>query len=66
MSGKKPPRAVQRLKQLCVTLDRETTAEIDKVAKSEGLTHSQIVREFIEWGLENRLTKTGETNARAA
>ena len=65
MSGKKPPRAVQRLKQLCVTLDRETTAEIDKVAKSEGLTHSQIVREFIEWGLENRLTKTGETNARA-
>ena len=66
MSGKKPPRAVQRLKQLCVTLDRETTAEIDKVAKSEGLTHSQIVREFIEWGLENRLTKTGEMNARAA
>lgn len=66
MSGKKPPRAVQRLKQLCVTLDRETTAEIDKVAKSEGLTRSQIVREFIEWGLENRLTKTGETNARAA
>ena len=66
MSGKKPPRAVQRLKQLCVTLDRETTAEIDKVAKSEGLTRSQIVREFIDWGLENRLTKTGETNARAA
>mgnify|MGYP003488867851 FL=1 len=66
MSGKKPPRAVQRLKQLCVTLDRETTAEIDAVAKSEGLTRSQIVREFIEWGLENRLTKTGETNARAA
>ena len=66
MSGKKPPRAVQRLKQLCVTLDRETTAEIDKVAKSEGLTRSQIVREFIERGLENRLTKTGETNARAA
>ena len=66
MSGKKPPRAVQRLKQLCVTLDRETTAEIDKVAKSEGLTRSQIVREFIDWGLENRLTKTGEPNARAA
>lgn len=66
MSGKKPPRAVQRLKQLRVTLDRETTAEIDAVAKSEGLTRSQIVREFIEWGLENRLTKTGETNARAA
>ena len=41
MSGKKPPRAVQRLKQLCVTLDRETTAEIDAVAKSEGLTRSQ-------------------------
>jgi len=41
-------------------------AEIDAVAKSEGLTRSQIVREFIEWGLENRLTKTGETNARAA
>jgi len=66
VSGKKPPRAVQRLKQLRVTLDRETTAEIDAVAKSEGLTRSQIVREFIEWGLENRLTKTGETNARAA
>ena len=66
MSGKKPPRAVQRLKQLCVTLDRETTAEIDKVAKSEGLTRSQIVREFIEWGLESRLPKTGEPNARTA
>lgn len=54
MSGKKPPRAVQRLKQLCVTADRELVAEIDAVAKREKLTRSQIVREFIEWGLENR------------
>lgn len=54
MSGKKPPRASQRLKQLCVTADRELVAEIDAVAKREKLTRSQIIREFIEWGLENR------------
>lgn len=54
MSGKKLPRSVQRQKQLCVSIDRETTAQIDAVAKREKLTRSQIVREFIEWGLENR------------
>jgi metal-responsive CopG/Arc/MetJ family transcriptional regulator len=44
----------RRQKQLCVTLDDQTLREIDKAAADEGLTRSQMVREFIEWGLENR------------
>lgn len=41
------------MKQLCVALDPETIAEIDAAAKSKKTTRSEMVRSFIEWGLEN-------------
>lgn len=43
----------RRMKQLCVALDPETIAEIDAAAKSKKTTRSEMVRSFIEWGLEN-------------
>lgn len=44
----------RRQKQLCVTLDPDTLRDVDAAAKAEKLTRSEIVRQFIEWGLENR------------
>lgn len=51
VSGKKPPRSVQRMKQLCVALDPETMVEIDKAAKAAKLTRSEWVRERLTWAL---------------
>lgn len=39
------------MKQLCVSLDAETLAEIDTAAKAKGLTRSEWVRERLEWAL---------------
>ena len=41
----------RRQKQLCVTLDPETLAELDQAAKAMKTTRSEVVRDFIEWGL---------------
>ena len=43
----------RRLKQLCVALDPETLAELDKIAAAKNTNRSAIVRDFIEWGIEN-------------
>lgn len=44
MTAKKPPRSVQRMKQLCVSLEPDTMTEIDALAKARGLTRSEWVR----------------------
>lgn len=44
MTTKKPPRSVQRMKQLCVSLEPDTMGEIDVLAKARGLTRSEWVR----------------------
>lgn len=41
----------RRQKQLCVTLDPDTLAELDQAAKAQKTTRSEVVRDFIEWGL---------------
>lgn len=40
-----------RQKQLCVSLDKDTLAEIDRAADAAGQTRSQWVRERLEWAL---------------
>lgn len=47
----RPPRAVQRQKQLCVSMDRDTLREIDDAATAERLTRSEWVRQRLEWAL---------------
>lgn len=49
--GQKPPRSVQRMKQLCVALDPDTMREVNEAAKRAGITRSQWTRLVIEWGL---------------
>lgn len=44
-----------RMRQMCVTMDRETMAEIDASAKAEGLTRSEWVRLRLEWALMDQL-----------
>ncbi len=51
LTRKHPPRAVQRAKQLCVSMDRDTLREIDQAAQSENLTRSEWVRLRLEWAL---------------
>ncbi len=51
---KHPPRAVQRAKQLCVSMDRDTLREIDAAAHAENLTRSEWVRLRLEWALMDR------------
>lgn len=41
----------RRVKQLCVTLDPDTMAEINREAERHGLTRSEWVRERLEWAL---------------
>jgi predicted DNA-binding protein len=41
----------RRVKQLCVTIDPETMAEINQAAERDGLTRSEWVRERLEWAL---------------
>jgi len=47
----RPPRSVQRQKQLCVSMDRDTLREIDDAATAERLTRSEWVRQRLEWAL---------------
>lgn len=44
MTTRKPPRSVQRMKQLCVSLEPDTMTEIDVIAKAAGLGRSEWVR----------------------
>jgi len=44
----------RRQKQLCVTLDPDTLAEIDRAAARERITRSEWVRLRLEWALEER------------
>jgi predicted DNA-binding protein len=41
------------MKQLCVSLDPETMADIDAAAEALGQTRSEFVRERLEWALLN-------------
>lgn len=41
----------RRCKQLCVTIEPETMAEIDTAARRLGLTRSEWVRERLTWAL---------------
>lgn len=50
----KPPRPVQRQKQLCVSMDRDTMREVDEAARAEGVTRSEWVRLRLEWALMER------------
>ena len=43
----------RRQKQLCVTLDPETLAQIDAAAKKAKQTRSAWVRDQLEWALED-------------
>ncbi len=45
------PWNARRQKQLCVTLDPDTLAEIDVSAKAEKITRSEWVRLRLEWAL---------------
>lgn len=48
MTGKKPPRPVQRRKQLCVSLEPVTMREINEAAQRAGVTRSEWVRIALE------------------
>lgn len=48
-----PPSRGNRAKQLSVTIDRDTLADIDRAAAAENITRSQWIRERLEWALED-------------
>lgn len=43
----RPPRSVQRMKQLCVSLEPDCMIEINIAARAEGVTRSEWVRTVI-------------------
>lgn len=44
-----------RMLQISIYFDRETFGEINLIAFREARTFSYVVRELVEWGLEDKL-----------
>lgn len=50
-AARRAPWSGRRTRQLCVTCDAETFAEIDDAARNAGQTRSEWIRERLEWAL---------------
>lgn len=50
---KKPGRPLTYDKKLCMWIDTPLLRDVDRIAEREGLSRAMMVRQLLEWALED-------------